>query len=69
MTYETVQGFAQTWGLVLLVVLFAGALGFALWPGNRDRFAAAARLPLEDDEPDADRRDAECRDDSKGAGT
>ncbi len=49
MTYQTVSGFAQTWGLVFLVVMFLIALAYALWPGNRDRFSRAAQLPLEDD--------------------
>lgn len=41
--------FADTFGLVFLVVLFLGVLGFALWPGNRRRFERAARIPLEED--------------------
>ena len=50
MTYEAVAHFAQTWGLVLLVVLFAAVVAYALWPGNRKKFDRAARLPLEEDE-------------------
>ena len=49
MTYQTVSGFAQTWGLVFLVVMFLIALAYALWPGNRDRFRRAAQVPLDDD--------------------
>ena len=50
MTYQDVALFAQTWGLVILVVFFAVALTYALWPGNRDKFHRAAQLPLADDE-------------------
>lgn len=50
MSYETVSHFAQTWGLVFLVVVFAAALAYALWPGNRDRFERASRQPLDEDE-------------------
>lgn len=58
MDYQTVSQFAQTWGLVFLVVLFGGVLAYALWPRNRKKFEKAARMPLEDDDnrPDDDRK-------------
>lgn len=49
MDYETVSNFAQTWGLVYLIVLFAGVLIFALRPSARKTFDHAARIPLEED--------------------
>jgi len=49
MSYETVSHFAQTWGLVYLVLLFAGVLAYALWPKNAEKFKKAARMPLEED--------------------
>lgn len=51
MTYEAANHIAQTWGLALLVVLFAAVVAYALWPGNRDKFNRAAQTPLanEDD--------------------
>jgi len=52
--YEAISGFAGTWGLVFLLVLFAGVLVYALWPGNRTKFERARRLPLEDDIDSAD---------------
>ena len=57
MEHQTVSQFAQTWGLVCLVVGFIGVLAYALWPGNRDKFKHAARMPLDDDQgPDGARR-------------
>ena len=52
MSYEQASHLAQTWGLVLLALLFGGAVIYALWPGNKDKFKRAARTPLEteDDE-------------------
>jgi cytochrome c oxidase cbb3-type subunit 4 len=50
MTYEQATHLAQTWGLVLLAVLFAGAVIYALWPGNREKFKQAARTPLNDED-------------------
>jgi cytochrome c oxidase cbb3-type subunit 4 len=49
MTYEAMAGFAQTWGLALLVVLFLGAVAYALWPRNREKFRRAAERPLLED--------------------
>jgi cytochrome c oxidase cbb3-type subunit 4 len=49
MTYEAVASFAQTWGLIYAFALFLGGVLYALWPRNRARFDAAARLPLEED--------------------
>jgi cytochrome c oxidase cbb3-type subunit 4 len=49
--YEAATKFAQTWGLLLFVVLFAGALVYALWPSNQKKFDKAARNPLDEREP------------------
>ena len=52
MTYEAATHFAQTWGMALLVILFAGVLIYAFWPGNRDKFKDAANTPLADEDDD-----------------
>jgi cytochrome c oxidase cbb3-type subunit IV len=49
MTYDSASYFAQTWGLVYLVVLFVGVLIYALRPGAKKKFDAAARIPLDED--------------------
>jgi cytochrome c oxidase cbb3-type subunit IV len=51
MTYDHAVHFSQTWGLILLVALFACVVLYALWPGNREKFKRAAQTPLanEDD--------------------
>lgn len=56
MSYEQATTFAQTWGLLLLAALFAAAVIYALWPGNREKFKRAAHMPL-DDEKDHGRQD------------
>lgn len=50
MNYESLSGFAQTWGLLYFVLLFAVALTYALWPSNKDTFKSAAHMPLDDRE-------------------
>lgn len=52
MSFEQATHIAQTWGLVLLAVLFAGAVIYALWPANRDKFKRASETPLRDENDD-----------------
>jgi cytochrome c oxidase cbb3-type subunit 4 len=49
MTYETISTFARSWGTVYLMVLFAAVCVYALWPRNKAKFHAAARMPLDED--------------------
>ena len=49
MDYETLAHFAQTWGLVYMLVLFVGVLVYALRPGSTKKFDDAARIPLKED--------------------
>ena len=50
MDYETLPHvFADTWGL-LLVLVCPVRRAYAFWPGNRDKFEHAARLPKLDEE-------------------
>ena len=48
-SYTQAAEFAQTWGLVYFVLIFAGVLAYALWPKNRKRFEDAANIPLRED--------------------
>jgi cytochrome c oxidase cbb3-type subunit 4 len=50
MDYATLATFAKSWGLVYLIVLFAGVCLYALWPRNKATFDKAARMPLDEDE-------------------
>ncbi|MEQ8507847.1 MAG: cbb3-type cytochrome c oxidase subunit 3 [Rhodospirillaceae bacterium] len=49
MTHQTASAFAQSWGLVYLLILFVAVCGYALWPRNKDKFDRASRMPLEED--------------------
>lgn len=50
LSYEEVLGFAQSWGVVYFMAMFAVAFAYALWPSNKKRFDEAARIPLEEGE-------------------
>ena len=52
MTYQTVAAFTQSFSLLLFFVLFIGVVIYALWPGNRNVFERASRMPLDSDEHD-----------------
>lgn len=48
-TYKAVAEFAQTWGLIYFVAVFAVVAIYALWPSRKQRFDEAARIPLRED--------------------
>ena len=48
-TYLALAHFAQTWGLVYFVGIFALVLLYALWPSRKQQFDEAARIPLRED--------------------
>lgn len=59
-TYSLVRTWFGTGGLILMVVLFAGVLAYALWPSNKKKFDRLAKLPLEEKEPgDSGKKDTE----------
>ncbi len=51
MTYEQLSTFSNTWGLIFLIIMFAAAMVYAFWPGNKKKFEEAAQLPLEEGDP------------------
>jgi cytochrome c oxidase cbb3-type subunit 4 len=58
MSYESATTLSQIIALLLFMGLFIGVLVYVFWPGNRKKFDAAAKLPLEDeknDKPEGDR--------------
>lgn len=48
-TYRAFAEFAQTWGLLYFVGIFACVLVYPLSPKRRQEFEHAARLPLSED--------------------
>ena len=47
--YKMVAEFAQTWGLLYFVTVFAAVLVYALRPSRKNQFDEAARMPLRED--------------------
>ena len=50
MTFETLSMWVQQGGTIYFVMIFVAVLIYALWPRNRTRFDAAARIPLDEED-------------------
>lgn len=50
LSHDDVVAFAQTFGLIYLMVIFVGATVYAFWPSLGPRFDRAARSVLDDEE-------------------
>ncbi len=49
MDYSTFRQFADSWGLVYLMVVFIAVVAFAFRPGARKMYEKIARVSLEED--------------------
>ncbi|MBN9078845.1 MAG: cbb3-type cytochrome C oxidase subunit 3 [Rhizobiales bacterium 65-79] len=50
MDYTTMRQFADSWGLLAMLIFFLGAIYLAVRPGSNKAAAEASRIPLEDDD-------------------
>jgi cytochrome c oxidase cbb3-type subunit 4 len=48
-TYTQMRHFADSWGLLAMLVFFVGVILFIFRPGARKSANEAARIPLKDD--------------------
>lgn len=48
-TYTAMRHFADSWGLLVMVLFFVGVVLFAFRPGSRKHADEAAQIPLKDD--------------------
>ncbi|VAV92602.1 hypothetical protein MNBD_ALPHA06-1820 [hydrothermal vent metagenome] len=49
MDYEAMARFAQTWGMLYFMAIFAVALIYVFWPSNGKRFEDAANAPFNEE--------------------
>ncbi|EKF41260.1 cbb3-type cytochrome c oxidase subunit 3 [Nitratireductor indicus] len=49
MDYTAMRQFADSWGLLFMVIVFVGVVLFAFRPGSKKSADEAARIPLKDD--------------------
>lgn len=48
--HEFLVGFAKSYGLIYMMVIFFSAVIYAYWPSNQSKFDHAAKSILDDDE-------------------
>ena len=48
--YNTLVGFAKSWGLFYLIALAVGVAIYTFWPSNRKRFDDAKKSILDEDD-------------------
>ena len=58
MTYEQVASVSQVAALIFFIVLFAGVVLYAFWPGNKKKFDEAAKLPFDDESQSDNEKDS-----------
>ncbi|MFK5979224.1 MAG: cbb3-type cytochrome c oxidase subunit 3 [Rhizobiaceae bacterium] len=52
MDYESLRQFADSWGLLYMVVLFVGIIAFTFRPGSKKIADEIANIPLKEDKSD-----------------
>ncbi len=50
--YSFLRGFADSWGLLAMMLFFIGAIVLLFRPGAKEMHDNAASIPLRDDTPD-----------------
>ncbi|MDR3473160.1 MAG: cbb3-type cytochrome c oxidase subunit 3 [Devosia sp.] len=56
MDFETVQHFADSWGLLYMVVLFVGIVVFLLRPRAKQSAREASMIPFHEDQTEEKRQ-------------
>jgi cytochrome c oxidase cbb3-type subunit 4 len=48
-TYEAMRHFADSWGMLAMLIFFAGSIALVFLPGSKKRADEAAQIPLRED--------------------
>jgi cytochrome c oxidase cbb3-type subunit 4 len=48
-TYEAMRHFADSWGMLAMLLFFAGSIAFLFRPGAKKLADEAAQIPLKED--------------------
>lgn len=56
MDYSTLRQFADSWGLLYLVVVFVGVIFFTFRPGSKKLAQDNANIPLKEDARNGEKR-------------
>lgn len=50
MSYDAMRHFADTWGLLFLLVFFAGVFAWIFRPGAGKKYEEQSEIPLQEDD-------------------
>lgn len=50
-TYSAMRAFADSWGLLYMVLIFLGVVVYAFRPGSKDIYEKQSRIPLNEEHP------------------
>jgi len=53
-TYTAMRAFADSWGLLYMVLIFLGVCFFAFRPGSKEIYDEQARIPLNEEHSNND---------------
>ena len=48
-TYQAMREFADSWGLLYMMLVFIGVVIFAFRPGSREYYKQVAQIPLDEE--------------------
>lgn len=48
-TYQAMRTFADSWGLLYMVIIFCGVVIYTLWPSRQKQMDDAANIPFKED--------------------
>jgi cytochrome c oxidase cbb3-type subunit IV len=48
-TYESMRHFADSWGMLAMLIFFTAVIAMVLLPGAKQRADEAAKIPLRED--------------------
>lgn len=51
MNYDSMRAFADSWGLLLMVVVFVGVVFFVFRPHSKKTYDHMSKIPLNDEAP------------------
>ncbi len=54
MDYQSMRSFADSWGLLLLFLIFIGVIAYTFRPGSKKEADKIAQIPLTDDDEPAE---------------
>jgi cytochrome c oxidase cbb3-type subunit IV len=56
MDYQSLRTFADSWGLLVMFLIFVGVIAFVFRPGSKKEADEIARIPLKEDDDNGEQK-------------